>query len=780
MQYLHAKCVISLHLTIVNTMKLTSHIYAVIAVILFSTASAFAQSKTGDYWKSFLPYGTGKGVATDGNIVYAITDESFFTYKPGGTEAPEGYSKVEGMNDMGMQCIAYDITTSTAVLVYENSNIDLFKDNTFYNIPDLKIKTFTGAKEVYQVYAENGTAYLSTSTGVLAIDLTKRIISNTFQFIRNNETLPVKSFTGAGDYFYAVTQNTLYKASKSSPDLQNFQSWQMIDTVDTFTSIANVNNKVFLSTKNKIYTLVNDSATPVFTSPYTIQHISAGNNRLLIGVESKATGGIWIMNMANAITDTFECYTPTFQAVELLDNTIWYSSKYDGLKRWFTGNESGRYIPAGPTNASAFDIYAHNKELYIAHGGHTDIFYATKSHAGVSYFNDNKWTAYKEYAYTPFDTLLDFVALTRDEINGTLYMGSYMNGLFILKKDATYELVGNNSIFDGSIAYGPNAHQVIGVTLDNDRNLWATTIYGNHQLYVKTAAGNWHKFSVPIATSGGAVVVDDDGQVWFISNPGGGVVVYNTANTLSDPTDDSWYHLTSGPGFGNLPSNNVLSIAKDKNNEIWIGTDNGIAIAGNCTPPFQQSPPCDAQVPIVQYDKYAGYLFEGNTVNTIAVDGANRKWVGTNDGVWLLSEDAQKIVYRFTVDNSPLPSNRIRKISVDKITGDVYFGTELGVVSFHSTATEGGTTNQSVTILPNPVPTGFAGTIAIKGLVENADVRITDMSGQLVYKTKALGGQAIWNGYDYTGRRPQSGVYIVFVANSTGTETYSGKLVFMK
>ena len=166
-------------------------------------------------------------------------------------------------------------------------------------------------------------------------------------------------------------------------------------------------------------------------------------------------------------------------------------------------------------------------------------------------------------------------------------------------------------------------------------------------------------------------------------------------------------------------------------------------------------------------------------VRAIAVDGANRKWIGTNNGVWLISPDANQIVSRFTVDNSPLPSNVIQKITIDQPTGEVYIGTDQGMVSYRGTATEGGTENVNVTVFPNPVPSGYTGTIAIKGLVENADVRITDISGQLVYRTKALGGQAIWNGIDYKGHRPQSGIYLVFITNKDGSQTHVGKIAFM-
>jgi len=340
-----------------------------------------------------------------------------------------------------------------------------------------------------------------------------------------------------------------------------------------------------------------------------------------------------------------------------------------------------------------------------------------------------------------------------------------------------------HTIFDASVVLG--GYPIAGLAFDNNNNLWVTMFGAPHELYVKTTAGNWYSFQLPysrnIPYSGGPIVVDDNNRKWYLcwdgGSGGGGIIVYDDNYTPDNPSDDKSRNLTSGVGYGNLPSNKTLSIAKDKNNNIWVGTDNGIGII-NCGSSVFDG--CDAQIPIVQYDQYAGYLFAGEIVRSIAVDGANRKWVGTDNGVWLLSPDASKIIYRFTQDNSPIPSNHVQKIAIDPTTGDVYIGTELGLVVYRSTATEGGTTNKDVKTFPNPVPGSYKGTIAIKGLVANADVRITDISGQLIYRTTALGGQAVWNGMDYTGHRPQSGVYLIFVTRADGTETYVGKMVFLQ
>jgi hypothetical protein len=273
------------------------------------------------------------------------------------------------------------------------------------------------------------------------------------------------------------------------------------------------------------------------------------------------------------------------------------------------------------------------------------------------------------------------------------------------------------------------------------------------------------------------LLVDDYNQKWFYSPLGGGVIVYDDKHTPENGADDDSHQLTLGKGNGNLPSSSVRCMTKDRDGAIWIGTENGIGIV-SC-PGGVMDGSCEAELRVVQYDQFAGHLFSGESVRAIAVDGGNRKWVGTTNGIWLLSPDAGKILNRFTVDNSPLPSNIIQKIAIDGVTGDVYIGTDQGLVSYRGTSTEGGRENSTVQTFPNPVPADYRGPIAIRGLVTDADVRITDIAGQLIYRTKAAGGQAVWDGLDYTGARPQSGVYLIFVSNRDGSQTGVGKLMFM-
>ena len=164
----------------------------------------------------------------------------------------------------------------------------------------------------------------------------------------------------------------------------------------------------------------------------------------------------------------------------------------------------------------------------------------------------------------------------------------------------------------------------------------------------------------------------------------------------------------------------------------------------------------------------------------IAIDGGNRKWVGTNDGLWLFNEDLTKVLLYFNADNSPLPSSYISDIKIQPLTGEVFFATSQGLISYRGTSTEGDENFDSVKIFPNPVKPDFTGLVGISGLASDVSVKITDVAGNLVYETKAQGGTAVWNVRDYNGKRAATGVYLIFCAASDGSAKFVSKIAVVE
>lgn len=762
-------------------------LYIAFIILTTLTTATQAQDRPVGYWRSHLPYNTAISLAWDGGSkLHVATDKTYFIYDIA-TKESEGFSKTEGMSDIGMSCIGYDKATSTAILGYANGNIDLYQDGSFFNIPDLKLKSVTGSKSINTIQTIDSFAYLSTDVGIIVIDLDKREVKENYVFTLAGQNIGIKEVAFANKRIYAATQKGLYSNSMSAINLQAFSTWTKHDSTRAFISIAAMDNQLFVTGTDSLFELKNTGLQFVYRSDTNTRHLDAGLDGLWI-CESNTknyTGKAKKISASNyAIIDSFKVSGYCRQAIQTAEKLVWLADEFNGLQiREMKGDPYGIVAPVGPASYPCFDVFVGNDELLVAHGGYDDKLKAANNTSGFSSFSGDKWKHYSTYTYAPFEnTLKDFsrIIKTRD---GNIYAGSSQTGLFVLHPDGTTEKYAKGSFIDSSSISG-SWYVIGGFAEDDNNNLWMTVFGGKHELVVRTKEGTYFPIQVPLTRTGTAnaamnIIVDDYGQKWYATTgASSGVVVYNDNKTPTFTSDDSYALLLAGKGVGGLADNEVYCLANDKNGSIWIGTKNGISIV-SC-PSQVIAGTCEAENRIVQYDKFAGYLFQGEVVKTIAVDGANRKWIGTNNGVWLISADGDKIISRFTEDNSPLPSNIIMKITIDPVTGDVYIGTEQGLVSYRGTATDGGKENTDVKVFPNPIKSGYSGTIAINGLVENADVRITDISGQLIYRTKALGGQAVWNGLDYTGRRPQSGVYLVFITNKDGSQTKVGKMVFME
>ena len=755
---------------------------------LFFTEPLKAQDRAIGQWRNHLPYNNAIGVATDGQTLFAISEKGFFSYDNASGQL-SAYSKVEGMADVGMAQVGYDAATNTVILAYQNSNIDLFKDNSFYNIPFLKNYPFSGSKVVNNIYTDKGRAYLSTGLGIVVVNLDTKKVAETYVFSKDKQTIAINAFTADAAFFYAATPRGLYSIERNNPNLQAFSAWKALDTLHSYTSLATVANKVFVLSDDSLLAVNGATLQYVRTLDDSSEaRIDAGKTALYLTnfYNTRFYSQVRKINPAYQVTDSFKrgLLGNVKQAVELADTSLWVADAYYdyGLSKLVDSIHKDQRIPTGPYAPTVFDILPYNKEVWIAHGAFDDNYIRKGNPYGMSHFKDDSWGNYRPANFGVISDVFDIVNITKDPVDGTIYGGTLEKGMVT----ATPE--GNNQykiglLRDGIFQAKTNEPQTVPANssaFDQGGNLWVTQNLVGNELAVRTPGGDWYHYTTPftggLAHAAAGILVDDNNQKWYFGPQGRGVMVYNDGNTPENGSDDTYAQFRKGAGSGNLPSDYVYSIAKDRDGAIWVGTNDGIGII-SCGYAATQGP-CDAELRVVQYDQFPGYLFAGERVQAIAVDGANRKWIGTANGVWLVSPDANKVIQRFTAKNSPLPSDAVQDIAIDPITGDVYIGTDQGMVSYRFTATDGATTNSDIITFPNPVPGGYKGTIAIKGVANNADVRITDIAGQLIYRTKALGGQAVWSGLDYTGHRPQSGVYLIFVTNKDGSQTATGKMIF--
>jgi hypothetical protein len=714
-----------------------------LALCLISIPSS-AQTPIGQ-WQEYLPWLPAISVTVNTDKVYCASLSGLFSVNTGEEQDITRYSKVNGLHDIGISTIG---SNNNGVLVaYRNGNLDFLQGNNTYNIPDLLRKQVSADKSIFRIFFNNDNAYLCTGLGIVVVNTTKSEISDTWVTGTTGTYTPVYALALLNNYFYAATAEGIKKAPLTGTNLADFRNWTSLQQglqPDTVQQVILLGNRLICRQGKQLYQLQNDTWSSWYTDGNTITNLSTNDQQLIVCENTRIITLQTDGTIAGTLQD--QHIQAPLSAIGY-NQDIWIADSLQGLIRYNAGIFTP-ITPNGPSSIITGDMLFVNNTLWAAAGGVTDTWNATGNTNGYYTFSKGEWQQYKPGG------VKDLITLAADA-NG-VYIGSFGGGLRY-----------NNQVYK-------EATNVSGLATDAAGNLWVADYGASANLLLKKPDNSWAFFRSPYAQTGNAIsqlLTDDYGQVWMVSPQGNGLFVFNYTN-------NQWFQFRMGTQQGNMPSNDIYSLAKDKNGAIWVGTGRGIAIM-NCGDQAATGS-CSAYLPIIQQDNFAGYLFQDEQVNTIAIDGADRKWVGTLNGAWLVSEDGETIIEHFNTTNSPLPANRIYKIAIDPVTGEVYFATEKGLMSWHGTATEGTIMQKdSVLVFPNPVPPAYGGTIAIRGLAQNAIVKITDISGRLVFQTRALGGQATWNGADYTGHRPQTGVYLVLATSDEGGEHLVTKIVFI-
>lgn len=730
-------------------------------------------------WREHLNYQQTIQVVK-GDRLYCATTQALFSLDD--QNEVTRYSKVTGLNDMGVRCIGWDATTAQLVIAYNNSNLDLVKGAIVHNIGDISRSTIAGDKSIQQIFCQNGLAYLSSGLGIIVTDLSRREIRDTWIIGNNGQQVKVNGFTLHNNFFYAATEEGLKTVSATVNNLADYRNWALNNQLPAG-AVQNVivaNNTIIIQ-KNDSLLIQNGTNWQLLyhDNNWPIVSITAAASQLTVCQRTPSGAArVLVMNTNGTITRTVSgSGIISFPLSAIVDNSqIWVADRFGGLSR--SGTTIDRFIPNGPPGVATGEIISDGSTLVATAGSVNDAWNYLFNRDGFYLLKDNVWSSRSFFNTPVLDSVLDFITVTIDPRDQSIWAGSYGGGLIRFANDQFNIFKQYNSSLRAAIG-DPSSIRVSGLAFDSKQQLWVANYGAPQNLSVRKRDNTWKSFAIPFSHSENAlsqVITDDLDQVWAISPKGNGLFCYSPGNDIDNTTDDRWKYYRQGVGNGNLPSSNVFSIVKDKDGSIWVGTASGIGII-RCPELVFAASGCEAIQPIVQQDRFAGLLFRDEVVQCMAVDGANRKWIGTRNGLWLLSANGEKIVYRFTAENSPLLSNDVRKLTIDPVTGELFIATFNGICSFRSTATEAVATQEKVLVFPNPVPPSFSGTIAIRGLVKNALVKIIEPNGRLVYQTRSLGGQAVWDGRNYLGAKVASGVYLVLVRDDSGQERMATKIV---
>jgi hypothetical protein len=751
-------------------------------------------------WREHLPWQRMVDVAEGDGGVYAATANAVFHYHPGTGEMRK-LSKVNLLNDVDIRGLAWCPALGMLLVHYGNGNLDLVQGDRSFNMGDIKRSAILGDKAIYRILVEGTTAYLACGFGIVVVDLDRREVKETWFIGDNGSQVRVRQIATLGDSIYAATSNGLLAAARSAPNLAAFTSWRRRTDMGgamangPFNQAVAYMGKLFAnydkpnSNNDTLLILRTDNTWEQFgpgRGTYNLEtRVSNNGQSLLFARDYDMVQFNELLEVENSTYSYGAAgqYCTPARMLQALDGTVWIADRDQGLMRVTGFNQGSRVQPNGPKTANAYRLGTGGGKVFVATGSVSGNWGNSFLKDGVHHFGDEQWRTTDQANSTLFATggnefggsLNDPVSVAVDPLDPThAYVGSWEDGIveFVDREPGMIHNQTNSSLGLATNDGGGKVN-VAGIDFDAQGVLWASNAYAAAPISARTRNGQWYSYSPGSILGGngllGEIIAASNGYKWLIRPRATGLLVFNDNGTLAETGDDQYKLLGSSEGSGGLPSIDVLSIAEDLDGQVWVGTNKGVAVFYTPSDLFSASP-SDAQQILIEQDGNVQILLETEFISAIAVDGANRKWIGTQTGgVFLISADGREQIQHFTAENSPLLSNTINAIAIDGLSGEVFIATDRGIMSYRADAVDAELEATCAKVFPNPVREGYAGPVAITGLARDSEVRITDASGNLVHKTTSLGGQAIWNAADMSGNRVATGVYLIFASDPEGS-----------
>jgi streptogramin lyase len=745
-------------------------------------------------WKVHFPYNKIVSVTEAGNRIYAAGREGLFYYDKQDNSV-ERISKISGLSDVGISAVSYNEAAGVLVVAYTNANVDLVIGSKVINLSDIKRSNVSGKKTINNIRFIGNHAYLSCGFGIVVVDLVRREIKDTYLIGQGGTSLEVYDLAFDGIKLYAATFSGIIEADFNHPNLADFSAWNAHAGLPAgrYNTISFFNGKVYTNrsstefNKDDIY-VYDGTGWSLFIpwEHFTTYKIEVWDQTLIVTNYFSVSGYDFNGNRVLHIDgNTYSNASPR-QCIIGKDKRVWVADLGGGLVEVMSTGVN-KIFPNGPATNLVYSMAASKDDLWVATGGRNTSTAPLFQLEGIYGYANNTWNTYKgNPANDTLNKVFDIIRIAVDPSDSKhIFAASWGRGIVELQNGNPVKFYNEtNSSLQNVPVQNFYWLGVGGLAFDNNSNLWATNSGVASPLAVRLADGSWKSFSFPGVIAGGNntlgnLVVDKQGKKWVILERGNGIMVFDDNGTIGNINDDRVRVLNDLPGKGKLPTTSVNALAVDNDGEVWVGTDKGIAVFYSPANIFS-GVNSDAQQILIRQDGYNQFLLESEIVLSLAVDGANRKWIGTqNAGVFLMSADGTRELAHFSEQNSPLPSNEVSSIAINQKSGEVYFGTSRGIVSYRGTATEGGKVCKDVYAFPNPVRENYTGSIAIKGLIGNSNIKITDVSGNLVYESTSHGGQAIWDGKNFSGEKVKTGVYLVFASSKDGSETCVTKLLFI-
>jgi ligand-binding sensor domain-containing protein len=759
---------------------------AVYIFVFFLSQLLFSQQNN-QLWKGYFSYNEIIDVEGTTDKIFAATQNTIFSKSIANSELTI-HNSVTGFKPEFITAIHHSETTNKIFAGNTNGLLVIINaDGSVTTKVDIinEVPVAPNKKKINDLFEHNGRLYIATDYGISVIDVTTLEFITTYFVGTSGQETQVLQTTVLGDELYAVTRDFgIRRGTLTNPNLFDFNQWQTFDA-GFWSGIVTFNNQLIaMNTNAKTYRFNGINPQEI------LNHNQPGLKLKTNGTEIIVTTAnhVFVLNQVFsqlAHVTSIPDFSAVFTAATVVGSKLYIGSEKNGL---FSTDLTNPIVfesmsPNGPLQNYIFRVKKAPNKLWCVHGNYNQQYNPYPlDDLGISTFTtDLGWEI------TPFDDLLGAKSLCDIAVNPTrpdeVFVTSYFSGMLKFQNN-TIALLNNTNT-------GPNGLESLVVSgnpsyidirinspaFDKEGNLWVTNAFVDKALKVLTPNNQWRSYDFTGITANlatgryNAMAIDKNNTKW-IPAYNDGVVAFNENYNNK--------FIVINQDNADLPSVSVSCLALDTRNQLWIGTPSGLRVLSS-TDRFISETELNVSSIIIQEGDLAQELFYQQPILDIAVDGANRKWVAIdNGGVFLVSANGQQTIYQFTKNNSPLPSNTINDIEIDDVTGEVFFATDKGMVSFLGTSTKPSDSLADVYVYPNPVRPGFSGTVKISGLTDKANVKITDIEGNLVYETTTAGGTIEWDTTAFGKYKVASGVYMIFVASEDGLDSTVKKVMIIR
>ncbi len=733
--------------------------------IVFLVSSITMAQDFSEDWTAHFSYNQTVGITSGNDKVYVASENAVFIYNTlDGTTTNR--TTVNGLSGNLISSIYYSESFDTLFVGYENGVIDVIVGNTsdvltvvdIFNKPAIP----PDRKRINHFEEYNGFVYIASGFGVSLYDVERLEFDDSYFIGNNGGLLDIGSTAVLEPYIYAATTDGgLRRALVANDNLIDFNNWETTRN-GAFEKIIEFDNNLYLQEDNSLLASSNGLDFSAFQNFQTsiIDLQSSAENIIVTlnaGVFLYDVTGIQVQNYG-AIED----FIPRYTTAIMEDGAVFIGTLGSGVALFdiTTPGEITRLLPNGPLENAHFDLAASAGSVWSVFGDYTVSYnpFPLKRQGISRYSEAEGWSFIPQ---EDFFGASNFVHIAiNDQDPSRLYASSFNGGLVEIIDETPSILYDENNSPLLPVATTTNDVRVNGGAFDNEGNFWVTNARSVLGLQRVSSSGQFTPFNTEEILAGedanlDAVAITPDGNI-FVGTDRRGVIAFN-------PGTNTFARLAGEDGAGNLPIDDIRSLAVDRNGALWIGTRLGLRVLFGPSQLFENLQ-ASANAIIILQDGIAQELLNDQVVTDIIVDGANNKWLATADsGVFYVSPNGQETIFHFTTDNSPLPSNTVQSVAIDPETGSVYFGTIRGMVAFDGSSTAPAEDLEEVLVYPNPVRPGFNGNVRIEGLTANTNVKITDLVGNLVYEENTTGGSIEWDTTAFGRHKVASGVYLIII-----------------